>query len=243
MTGGQERSASPILRELSGSFSGGPSLVDSCDDAELYGRISMAVSCLYGPTGEDLVGEHERAAVQERLVQRLQQGWFGETALTSPQSRYAVDLPGLGVATLEADEHNPAVAAKPRHAVWTGSLLPDGTSSLDTIRSPVPDKQSKKLFLLEFDPAEVRVRLIDEPEDWRRLVNEYPVRCTDGTIGVSWRAVSADYDVVRLSARGLVHCQGVAMRVASGITTMQGWDAESSAWFRFPPGTTISPVR
>lgn len=235
--------ASPILRELSSSFFGDPSSVDRCDDADFYGRISMAVSCLYGPGADDVVEEPVHQLVQEKVERRLERGWFSETALTSPQSRYAVALPELGPAELETDERNPAVAAKPRQAVWTGSLLPDGTSSLDTVRSPVPGKHEKELFLMEFDPADVRFFLIDGPEDWLRLGEDYPVRCSDGTIGVSWRKMSADYDVVRLSARALVRCQGVSMPVDSGVMTLQGWDAESSAWFRFPPGARVSRTR
>lgn len=235
--------ASPILHELSSSFFGDPSLVDRCDDAEFYGWISMAVSCLYGPGADDVPEEPVRRLVREKVERRLERGWFSETALTSPQSRYAAELPDLGPVELEPDERNPAVAAKPRQAVWTGSLLPDGTSSLDTVRSPVPGKHDKELYLIEFDPDDARVYLIDGPEDWRQLGEDYPVRCSDGTIGVSWRELSADYDVVRLSARGLVHCQGVSMRIDSDVMTLQGWDAESSAWFRFPPGARVSRAR
>lgn len=219
--GGFRDLTSPILRDLSNSFFGDPSLVDRCDDAELYGCITMAVSCLYGPEFDDVVEEPVRRVIQEKVELRLERGWFSETALSSPQSRCAAELPELGHVELEADEQNPAVAAKPRQAVWTGSLLPDGASSLDTVRSPVTGERDKTLHLIEFDPADVRVYLIDEPEDWRRLGRDYPVRCSDGTIGVSWRAMSADYDAMEL----------------------RDWDAESSAWFRFPPGARVSRAR
>ncbi|CAM05271.1 hypothetical protein SACE_6098 [Saccharopolyspora erythraea NRRL 2338] len=224
------------MRELSNSFFGDPDYIDEIGDAGFYEQISIAVSCFYGPASGELPAALSRR-ILEKVETRLRQGWFAEPRLASPQSRYASgsELPPV---ELESDEADPAVASKPRRAVWTSSFLPDGTSVLDLGRPVVP-KSGRRLYSVRFDPSGVDAYTIDELQGWCRLVESYPVECTDGMIGVSWTAVARDFDVVHLTARGLVHAQGVVVETAAGPSVLRHWDAESSAWFRFPANTEI----
>ncbi len=131
---------------------------------------------------------------------------------------------------------------------WTTRNVPPLPSSallafFDTFRPFEPT--GARVFALEIDPS-ARVYEVNEPEDWRRLVGEFPMDVT-GTHDGEWRrwgdvtgpwslpdweAVTERYDGVHVSVGGYVASCGLALRVGNAYTMLSAWIPDATFWLR-----------
>ena len=98
---------------------------------------------------------------------------------------------------------------------------------------------------VDVDPG-ARVREIDTPEDWARLVDEYPLEVTREKRGDWWRTTGRDgrwwipdwaavadrYDAVHVTVAGYLATAGQAVVVAGGATVLAGWGPDRTCWLR-----------
>jgi hypothetical protein len=209
------------------------------DDCRLYRDVVHAVWRTTWP--QDDPWPPAEPACRAALVDRLGTGWFGEP-LRSPQARHAVaaDLPDVRVADPTVATPSP-LARKPAGALWTSSFLPDGSSAWQYGEAAEVGGR-RTLYSVAFDDSRVRLHVLDGPEDYLGLVDAFPLRAADGRLGVHWAAAAADLDAVRLTARGLLLCENVPVPGRDDVAPLQGWGAESTAWFRPPPGAVVTLV-
>ncbi|GAB3107739.1 hypothetical protein GCM10027160_04770 [Streptomyces calidiresistens] len=129
----------------------------------------------------------------------------------------------------------PADTTKPSLAFWTSTDVGDFFTSWQAWLEEGPDAHPKpwNIWHLEISPG-VRVAEIHSPDTWGALCEKYPHDATPGVLEPDWEAVSADWDAVHLSLRGLLTAQQVAVDCGSARTTqLLGWDAESTLWLRW----------
>ncbi|MFI8694183.1 GNAT family N-acetyltransferase [Dietzia maris] len=98
---------------------------------------------------------------------------------------------------------------------------------------------------VDVDPG-ARIREIDSPEDWARLVDDYPLEVTREKRGDWWRttgrdgrwwipdwaAVAERYDAVHVTVAGYLATAGQAVKVAGGATVLAGWGPDQTCWLR-----------
>lgn len=56
------------------------------------------------------------------------------------------------------------------------------------------------------------------------------------------RVCTIGFDAVHLTVAGLLTAQHVPIATPHGAAMLTGWDAESTAWLRLPPGLTTTPA-
>ncbi|WP_147201005.1 hypothetical protein [Pseudonocardia asaccharolytica] len=208
------------------------------DDLDLYQSIVIASFFLSSdataPDFPDRVPD-EFATV---LDERLRAGWFA-LPLRSPQAWYST-APNFGPVSL-----TPALRTmpdKPMGARWTSSYQANGQSAWEYGEQFEFFGRGRHLHSVFFRETEIRCYEIDSLKDYRRLCLRYPDSRRDN-VRVYWERVAEDYDAVRLTTRGLVHTHGVRVETPRGVFQMDGWDSESTAWLRKPPGTRVEPAR
>lgn len=125
------------------------------------------------------------------------------------------------------------VVVKPPGVFWTSSLVDRGRSSwqaaIESSYVPV-DPAELTEYRLFFEPRNVRIFTIDGLADVESLVNRYATRDLDRHL-MDWAALARDYDAVHLTFRGLLTAQGVPIEKGPARFVLDGWDAESVAWF------------
>ena len=213
--------------------------LDDLTDEDLYRHIAFAVSLQH--SGRDFTARPtpELDHIATAVLRRLSTGSLGDTSLRSPQARYATDMAPRTIQV--ADGPSSATAPdKPVGALWTSSVLPEGTSMWQwgELAEFGPDRP---LFTVTFDPADIRLFTIDSPFDYGRLVNRYP-RSSDGRVQVCWARAAEDLDAVHLTVPGLLTAQHVPVTTSRGTAILTGWDAESTAWLHLPNAFETTPV-
>jgi hypothetical protein len=113
----------------------------------------------------------------------------------------------------------------------------------DTFRPFEPT--GARVFALEIDPS-AHVYEVNGPEDWRCLVEAFPMDVT-GTHDGEWRrwgdvagpwclpdwsAVVERYDGVHVSVGGYVASCGLALRVGDAYTMLSAWIPDATFWLR-----------
>jgi hypothetical protein len=92
---------------------------------------------------------------------------------------------------------------------------------------------SKPWYEWEIQPEpEAKVLEITCAREWTQLVTQYQ-RSGSGFIYPDWVAVSADFDAVHLTARGVAAVQGFCFPTSRGLTAPVYWDVESTLWLRW----------
>ncbi|MFI6101773.1 hypothetical protein ACIA8G_40015 [Lentzea sp. NPDC051213] len=231
--------SSPVLIELClllRGFFGEADPIDRLPDEDLYRHIAFAASQRH--SGREFTARRvpELDPIAAAVMRRLSTGPLAATAPRSPQSRFSQDATPASVTIVD----QPAADDKPVGALWTSSFLPDGTSMWQW-GEWAEFGRDRRLFALTFDPADLRVCTIGSPADYERLVNRYP-RATDDHTQVHWTQVAEHFDAVHLTVSGLLTAQHVPVAAPHGTAMLTGWDAESTAWLRLPPGLTTTPA-
>lgn len=123
---------------------------------------------------------------------------------------------------------------KPEAALWTSSMLSDGTSAwLPVAESGViAASDVRYVWQIEFR-RDAQVFEIRSAQDWRRLCDRYGRVGPHSLLHPDWQAVSEEYDGVHLSIDGLVCGQGVPVSHGGSTSLLWGWDAECTAWLRY----------
>ncbi|GLY54794.1 hypothetical protein [Lentzea sp. NBRC 102530] len=234
--------SSPVLLELClllrGFFGDADPVheVDRLADEDLYRHITFAASQRHSGGAFTARRAPELDRIAAAVLRRVSTGPLSATSPRSPQARYALDA--LPSAVTLSDR--PLPDDKPLGALWTSSFLPDGTSMWQWGEWG-EFGHDRPLFALTFDPAAVTPYAIGSPADYERLVNRYP-RPTNTYVQVDWRRAAADLDAVHLTVAGLLTAQHVPVTTRCGTAMLTGWDAESTAWLRLPPGLEATPV-
>lgn len=130
---------------------------------------------------------------------------------------------------------------KPQGALWTSSFMPDGRPAWAEHEASAAQGK-RPLHKVTFSERDVRAYTLDSLHDFVRLVDLYPSPDDAGRVAVAWREMSSDFDAVHMTVRGLLAIEGVEFRTRHGVGRLIGWDAESTAWFRFPPTARIGTV-
>ncbi|MDX3656412.1 hypothetical protein PV646_03745 [Streptomyces sp. ID05-26A] len=225
--------SSPVLLELCG-FIGDEVLLDRLADEDLYRHITFAASQRHSGRAFTARRVPELDAIAAAVMRRLSSGPLSATAPRSPQSRFARSAVPSAVTLID----RPTQDDKPAGALWTSSFLPDGTSMWQW-GEWAEFGRDRPLHALAFDPTGVRLCAIGSPADYERLVNRYP---RPASTRVDWPRVAEDFDAVHLTVTGLLTAQHVPVATPHGPAMLTGWDAESTAWLRLPPGLTTTPV-
>jgi len=234
--------SSPVLIELClllREFFGAADVVDHVDqlaDADLYQHIVFAASLRHSGRPFDARRVPELDPIAAAVMRRVSTGSLAATSPRSPQARFAQDAAPPVVALVD----RPVADDKPVGALWTSSFLPDGTSMWQW-GEWAEFGRDRRLFALAFDPADVRRYAIGSPADYERLVSRYP-RATNDHPQVHWTRAAEDFDAVHLTVSGLLTAQHVHIATPHGAAMLTGWDAESTAWLRLPPGLTATPA-
>ncbi|ROP37417.1 hypothetical protein [Saccharothrix texasensis] len=227
-----------LLRDFFGDLDLGARLDDLTDD-DLYRHIAFAASLRH--SGRDFTARPtpELDHIAVAVLRRLSTGPLGDTSLRSPQARYATDPTPRTIQVADGPASTTA-PDKPVGALWTSSILPEGTSMWHWGETAEfgPDRP---LFTVTFDPADLRVFTIDSAADYGQLVGRYP-RSSDGRAQVCWTRAAEDLDAVHLTVSGLLTAQHVPVATSHGTATFTGWDAESTAWLHLPNAFETTPV-
>jgi hypothetical protein len=223
--------SSPVLLELC-EFIGDEARVGQLADEDLYRHITLAASQRHSGRTFAARRAPELDRVAAAVMRRLSTGPLSATAPRSPQSRFARSAVPTAVTVID----RPTQDDKPAGALWTPSFLPDGTSMWQW-GEWAEFGRDRPLHALAFDPAGVRLCTIGSPADYERLVTRYP-RPASTRVQVHWPRVAEDFDAVHLTVTGLLTAHHVPIATPHGPAVLTGWDAESTAWLRLPPGLT-----
>jgi hypothetical protein len=180
-----------------------------------------------------LAGSHDMASLAREIaltfpsiwddLDRHQQVWVeGRKGGPPSMDRFDVDLDQF------------AGAPKPRQALWTCTLADSlVTDWIEWMRFGEDHRRGPyKCWRLVVDPG-ARVFEIRAAEDWLRLVGAYGIQRSDGQIMPDWRLVARDWEAVHLSLGGLLSAERVVMPIGASSTALEGWNMESTVWFRW----------
>jgi hypothetical protein len=130
-----------------------------------------------------------------------------------------------------------ACGGKPRTEIWTSSAVVGYPSAWwpvmrDGADGPPPDGPCS---IWKLTPrADAHVFEIRAPSDYGRLCDAFPGPVVDGWIMPDWDAAAERYDGIHLTVDGLIRAQGVVIETDQGLAMLDNWDAESTAWLRWP---------
>lgn len=117
-----------------------------------------------------------------------------------------------------------------------------GATGLALVEDGFGDEEA---LLYRVTPApDVRVYEVRSSEDWRRLVERYPMDVQWARRGVWWRStgrevrwyipdhrsVARDFDAVHVTVAGYLATAGRAIDVLDGATVLAGWAPDASSW-------------
>lgn len=224
---------SEVVSHISGVLEDVGRRLASIDDPELYGLALLGLRRV-GETPN--VVRPQDSCLDAELEERLSSGWFRSPRPYSPQCRHSHEMPGSSNVDESLIRGNLFVghSDKPEGALWTSSLLPDGTSAWTEVEDVVGDSGRRPVWVLEFDEPASRIFTIATAEDYLQLVGEFPERRLDGYLTVNWVDVAKDYDAVHLTASGLLDTHATSSQAGAATVRLWGWDAECTAWLRHP---------
>jgi hypothetical protein len=156
-------------------------------------------------------------------LDRQNQIWTSTLSVTPSSERLQLDLSPYG--------HG---VSKPRRAFWTSTLLEQSFSGWVEWTQVGEDRLSGpyQAWLLRVDPS-ARVFEIHSAEDWRELVRHYRNPTADDSANPNWNGVAAEWEGVHLSTGGLLTGEGVRLDQGGLTIMLQGWNVESTLWFRW----------
>jgi len=130
-----------------------------------------------------------------------------------------------------------ACGGKPRAEIWTSSAVVGHPSAWwpvmkDGADGPPPDGPCS-IWQLTPQP-DAQVSEIRAPSDYGRLCEAFPGPVADGWVVPDWEAAAEHYDGIHLTVEGLIRAQGVVIETDQGLAMLDNWDAESTAWLRWP---------
>ena len=227
-----------LLRDFFGDLDLGAQL-DELTDGDLYRHIAFAASLQHSGRDSTARPTPELDHIAAAVLRRLSTGSLGGTSLRSPQARYTTDTTPRTIQVADGPASTTAFD-KPVGALWTSSLLPDGTSMWQW-GEWAEFGHDRQLFTVVFDLTDLRVFAIGSPDDYQRLVNRYP-RSSAGRARVCWTRAAEDLDAVHLTVPGLLTAQHVPVETPHGTAVLTGWDAESTAWLNLPPSLRTAPA-
>lgn len=129
----------------------------------------------------------------------------------------------------------PPAPGKPPAVLWTSSDG-DGLASrwLLVLRSGVLGPRGEAtVWQISLRPH-LRVLEVNRPDDWAALLRRYPGPVVYGFLQPDWDRAVAAFDGVHLTVEGLLTVQAVRIAVERGTGMLWGWDAECTAWLRWP---------
>jgi hypothetical protein len=139
-----------------------------------------------------------------------------------------------------ANPESERLGDKPSGAFWTSSFLPDGESAW--ARSELSEfsaqRRPRKSFFFELGSHE-EVFHIRSLADYQYLLREYPRRTTSGGAVIDWTQAREDLVAVHLTAAGLARVQCYRFEIEGAPARLTGWDAESTAWLRWPSSARV----
>ncbi|GLY51466.1 hypothetical protein Lesp01_51220 [Lentzea sp. NBRC 102530] len=229
----------PAMFELAKSFVDRTEGIEKFDDVQFYDEIVFAVRSKYSTDRFVTRRAPELLSVVHRIESRLDRGWFHKIGLTSPQARYA-SKPEATTGSIQ-DGVPDTVMQKPQGALWTSSFLPDGRSAWAE-QEVASSHSARRLYRVVFAESDVRAYTLDSLSDFTQLLDLYPSVDDVGRVAVAWSKMASDFDAVHMTARGLLAIEGVEVQARNGVGRLVGWDAESTAWFRFPRTTRLDPA-
>ncbi len=207
--------------------------VDAESDSDLYRTIvgTRHIQWREWPREEIPIAELSSAQVEVAVAvdRRIRSGWFEENSRTFARRQYTwrPDSPPYSLHLETTDNFD-----KPKGCLWTSSLLSDGTTAWERGWHEVWWDDDADLYQIDYRVTDDKVFTIDCPGDYVRLCTTYPRTLDDGTNSVDWHAAAADFDVVHLTARGLLNAQANTVSTPLGPVMLCGWDSESSVLLR-----------
>ncbi|WP_226360813.1 hypothetical protein [Pseudonocardia sp. ICBG1142] len=203
------------------------------DEVETYWDIVFANSYQYAVEEFADRADERLDETAAALAQVLSRGWLGSADVVSPQGVFS-DSITLRATQIENPEDD-LYGDKPLGAFWTSSYLPNGDSAWSRSEKSEFASLNRKLRNFTFRlPPPRDIFIIRYPEDYRRLVADYPRKLQNGRTVVDWRRASDDYMAVRLTACGLALAHHFRVVTPAGVAWLSGWDAESTAWLHLP---------
>jgi hypothetical protein len=239
---------SPVLTsavvEIWQQYSSASLSLGEVDDVTLYRDIVHAVSLWSRRPGSLPQRTDSPVRFADILWNRLDVGWFALKSVPMPQAVFATSamVRPVEIRYPRVSGSNAVVWRKPIGALWTSSFLPDGMSARQYGEASEFPAAGRRLYSAYCDSSALRLFLIDSLNDWNELVERFPLEYEDGSIGVDWPAASRMLDAVRLTARGLLYAENVAIPERPWIATLEGWGAESTAWLRLPSSFQLAPL-
>lgn len=129
--------------------------------------------------------------------------------------------------------------------VWSSETRPGlGAVKLHTTEDDLGWRRAR-VHPVDVAP-ESRIREVHGPDDWARLVDDYPLEVTREKRGDWWRttgldgrwwipdwaAVAEDVDAVRVTVLGYLSTAGRAVGTAHGASVLAGWGPGHTCWLR-----------
>ena len=130
-----------------------------------------------------------------------------------------------------------ALAGKPPTAIWTSSAIAGRPSAWWPVMRDgadgTPPDGPQSIWRLTAHP-EARVFEIRVASDWQWLCEAFPGSDRNGLVLPDWEAAADLLDGIHLTVEGLIRLQGARLETFNGPTMLDDWDAESTAWLRWP---------
>ena len=178
----------------------------------------------------DEISQSEAERLSRSTIAGAAASWWSTDVATRPQ----VWLGALAVSPVAGLLATP-VEGKPRTAIWTSSAV----KGMPSARWPFVESGATcrwpALSIWRIDPsAAARVFEIRAPDDWLYLCENFPGPVVDGWVTPDWARAAECFDGIHLGVDGLIRAQGVVLETAAGLARLEHWDAESTAWLRWP---------
>ena len=143
----------------------------------------------------------------------------------------------------------PALATKPRSAIWTSTAMP-GLASVWLTDAPYDwsrPARGTKAYGLRIAPRP-RVFEITTLDDWitlceafgedstefyRPTLEPHALRWEPPFITPDWNAVRSAFDAVHLTFAGFLAVEDEVVPVGNGTTVLSGWDSECTLWLNW----------
>jgi hypothetical protein len=215
----------------------------SLDEADLYRRVAIEALHI---SSRGLHPLETRAAARSSSSARL------AVALAEvPAARWWSEAVGHRAQVWMGREGDPsdvpaqpsAGRGKPKAVLWTSSAVEGMVSAWQPIAEsgylgPGGPWRAWRIHLREG----LKIFEVRSAADWDRLCRNFPGEVVDGFLHPDWSTVREHLDGVHLTVEGLVRAQAVETGCPGGAPTrLWGWDAESTAWLRWP-ARFIEPI-
>ena len=229
----------PVLLEAADSFYRHQIDPECQSEVETYWDIVFAAAHQYSTPDFFERSDPRLDPIAVKLESQLDQGWLAGLRLSSPQSVYTFssELEQISISNPDSER----LGDEPLGVFWTSSFLSDGDSAWARTEQSefATQKRPRKSFYFELGRNE-EVFHIRTLADYRYLLGEYPRRTRSGHTGVDWIRAGKDLMAVHLTAAGLARVQCYRFNVDGAPACLTGWDAESTAWLRWPSSARVA---